>query len=124
MARKFSPQVNSAWRLAVVTMIWIIWDQRNKCIFDGAMVSTSRTLAQFWAYMREANDSHLGCMHNDVFDLMVLSTFNIVGRPSKVPTIHCIKWQLPPLQYIKINVDGGACFRGSRSRHMWRHLLR
>ncbi|KAL8487707.1 hypothetical protein ACS0TY_024147 [Phlomoides rotata] len=83
MARKFSPQVNSAWRLAVVTMIWIIWDQRNKCIFDGAMVSTSRTLAQFWAYMREANDSHLGCMHNDVFDLMVLSTFNIVGRPSK-----------------------------------------
>ncbi|KAL8522445.1 hypothetical protein ACS0TY_012557 [Phlomoides rotata] len=49
-----------------------------------------------------------GCMKNSVFELSVLSTFGIIGRPSKAPSSICIRWQLPPIQFIKVNVDGGA----------------
>ncbi|KAL8537667.1 hypothetical protein ACS0TY_012701 [Phlomoides rotata] len=45
---------------------------------------------------------------NSVFELSVLSTFGIIGRPSKAPSSICIRWQLPPIQFIKVNVDGGA----------------
>ncbi|KAL8515582.1 hypothetical protein ACS0TY_014320 [Phlomoides rotata] len=108
MAQNFSPQVLSIWRLAVVTMIWLIWDQQNRCIFDGAMARSSHTLAQFWALMREANGCNIGCMKNTVFDLSVLSAFGIMGRPSKAPSSICIRWQPPPIRFIKVNVDGGT----------------
>ncbi|KAL8506337.1 hypothetical protein ACS0TY_017274 [Phlomoides rotata] len=34
--------------------------------------------------------------------------FGVVGRRSRSFAIKCVRWQRPPLQYIKINVDGGA----------------
>ncbi|KAL8479156.1 hypothetical protein ACS0TY_026131 [Phlomoides rotata] len=33
--RTFSPQTTTLWRLCIVTIIWMIWDQRNKRIFRG-----------------------------------------------------------------------------------------
>ncbi|KAL8503103.1 hypothetical protein ACS0TY_022011 [Phlomoides rotata] len=108
MARKFSPQVSSVWRLVVITMIWMVWDQRNRCIFDGVTAHSSRALVHFWALMREANGCNLGHMMNSTFDLFVLSTFGITGRPPKATSIINIRWQTPPPRYIKVNVDGGA----------------
>ncbi|KAL8555834.1 hypothetical protein ACS0TY_003595 [Phlomoides rotata] len=108
MAKTFSPQILSIWRFAVVTMIWLIWDQRNRYIFDGETARTSCTIAQFWAFMREANGTRLGHMHNKVLDLSILFTFGIEGWPSKAPSIVGIRWQPPPIHYLKVNVDGGA----------------
>ncbi|KAL8492107.1 hypothetical protein ACS0TY_023652 [Phlomoides rotata] len=31
----YNPQTTALWRLCVVTIIWVIWDQRNKRIFMG-----------------------------------------------------------------------------------------
>ncbi|KAL8508541.1 hypothetical protein ACS0TY_018966 [Phlomoides rotata] len=108
MAQNFSPQVLSIWRLGVVTMVWLVWDQRNRCIFDGATARSSHTLAQFWALMREVNGCNIGCMKNTVFDLSVLLKFGIIGRPSKAPSSICIRWQPPSIRFIKANIDGGA----------------
>ncbi|KAL8513845.1 hypothetical protein ACS0TY_013095 [Phlomoides rotata] len=47
-------------------------------------------------------------MKNSTFDLSDLSTFGITGRPSKAPSIVCIRWQPPPLRFIKVNVDRGV----------------
>ncbi|KAL8499833.1 hypothetical protein ACS0TY_019720 [Phlomoides rotata] len=41
-------------------------------------------------------------------DLSIFVACAIVGRPSKAPNIICIRWQRPPNQIIKINVDGGV----------------
>ncbi|KAL8509015.1 hypothetical protein ACS0TY_016271 [Phlomoides rotata] len=108
MTQNFSPQVLSIWRLGVVTMVWLVWDQRNRCIFYGATARSSHTLAQFWALMREVNGCNIGCMKNTVFDLSVLSEFGIIGRPSKAPSSICIRWHPPPIRFIKANIDGGA----------------
>ncbi|KAL8557752.1 hypothetical protein ACS0TY_005020 [Phlomoides rotata] len=104
MAPIFSPQILSIWRFAVVTMVWLVWDQWNRCIFYGAMARSSHTLAQFWALMREANGCNIGCMKNTIFDLSVLSEFGIIGRPSKAPSSICIRWQPPPIRFIKVNI--------------------
>ncbi|KAL8513006.1 hypothetical protein ACS0TY_019250 [Phlomoides rotata] len=89
-------------------MVWLVWDQRNWCIFYGAIARSSHTLAQFWALMRKANDCNIGCTKNTVFDLLVLSEFGIIGRPSKAPSSICIRCQPPPIRFIKVNIDGGA----------------
>ncbi|KAL8542327.1 hypothetical protein ACS0TY_003265 [Phlomoides rotata] len=91
MAIHHSPQVFSVWRLAVATMIWLIWDQRNMCLFDGVSASHSRACAHFWALMREADGGSLGCMRNSTFDLSILSSFGITGRASKAPSVICLR---------------------------------
>ncbi|KAL8548211.1 hypothetical protein ACS0TY_007509 [Phlomoides rotata] len=108
ISKKFSPQVKPVLRLCIITIVWLIWDQRNKCVFDNGQVSFTHTLASFWAMIREANSGNLGHMFNNVTNLSILTACAIVGHPSKVPTINCILWQRPPNQIIKINVDGGA----------------
>ncbi|KAL8479299.1 hypothetical protein ACS0TY_026238 [Phlomoides rotata] len=55
-----------------------------------------------------ANVCRLGCIQNTVFDLLVLSTFGIKGRPLKAPSAICIWWQPPLTRFVKVNVDGGA----------------
>ncbi|KAL8463631.1 hypothetical protein ACS0TY_034328 [Phlomoides rotata] len=108
MDRNFSPQVSSIWRLAVVTIVWLVWGKRNRCLFDEVSAHPSRALALFWALIREADGYRIGCMHNSTFELSILSSFGIAGRPSKASSVICIRWQLPPLQFIKVNIDGGA----------------
>ncbi|KAL8557733.1 hypothetical protein ACS0TY_005004 [Phlomoides rotata] len=64
-------------------------------------------------YVRlEANGANLGRMYNTGFDLQVLSAFGIRGYPAPAPApapgIKRIKWQLPPMDVMKVNVDGSA----------------
>ncbi|KAL5539306.1 hypothetical protein UlMin_045417 [Ulmus minor] len=48
-------------------------------------------------------------MSNNVFDLLILRAFRLVGRPSKVPSIRLVFWH-PPLQgWIKVNTYGASC---------------
>ncbi|KAL8456291.1 hypothetical protein ACS0TY_033663 [Phlomoides rotata] len=89
-------------------MVWMVWDQRNRCTFDGISPRTSGTVASFWAYMREANYGNLGCMRNSAFDLRILSSFGVAGKSSKAPTVICLKWQLPPCWVVEVNIDGSA----------------
>ncbi|KAL8529928.1 hypothetical protein ACS0TY_007118 [Phlomoides rotata] len=47
-------------------------------------------------------------MRNTMEDLAILSPSRVKGRPPKASTIKCVKWKAPPIQVMKINVDGGA----------------
>ncbi|KAL8459638.1 hypothetical protein ACS0TY_036108 [Phlomoides rotata] len=81
------PQVASIWRLSIITAIWLVWDCRNKMIFDETPCRTSKIVATLWAIIKEANGANLGRMYDTGFDLQVLSTFGIRGCPTPAPGI-------------------------------------
>ncbi|KAL8537020.1 hypothetical protein ACS0TY_012270 [Phlomoides rotata] len=43
-----------------------------------------------------------------VLHLAILSACGVKGRPPRAPNIRCVRWQVPPYNVIKINIDGGA----------------
>ncbi|KAL8557729.1 hypothetical protein ACS0TY_005000 [Phlomoides rotata] len=104
----FSPQVRALWRLCIVTIVWVIWDQRNKRIFEGSCSSISSLLAAYWASIREAGGGITASMRSSLDDLAILSAFGVKGRPPRAPNIKCVRWQAPPVNVIKVNVDGGV----------------
>ncbi|KAL8509505.1 hypothetical protein ACS0TY_016646 [Phlomoides rotata] len=80
--RTFNPQVMALWRLCIVTLIW--------------------------AYIREAGAGITAPMRNSVEDLSILAACGVLGRPPRAPTIRRIRWQVPPMHMMKVNIDGGA----------------
>ncbi|KAL8512953.1 hypothetical protein ACS0TY_019205 [Phlomoides rotata] len=77
-----SPQVTALWRLCIVTIVW--------------------------AFIRKGGMGITAAMHNSTDDLAILSTFGVQGRPHRAPNIRCVRWQVPLVNVIKINIDGGA----------------
>ncbi|KAL8503958.1 hypothetical protein ACS0TY_022623 [Phlomoides rotata] len=106
--RDFSPQVAALWQLYVVTIIWVIWDHRNKLIFEGLVLRDTSLLSGFWAFVREAGAGISAPIRNSLTDLAIISACGVKGCSPRAPTIKCVHWQLPPVGVLKINIDGSA----------------
>ncbi|KAL8482891.1 hypothetical protein ACS0TY_025795 [Phlomoides rotata] len=106
--RTYSPHITALWRHCIVTIIWVIWDQRNKRTFEGTFSSFSSLLTTFWAFIREAGEGITTYMRNSMEDLAILYACGVKGRPPRAPTIKFVRCQALPINVMKINVDGGA----------------
>ncbi|KAL8535021.1 hypothetical protein ACS0TY_010878 [Phlomoides rotata] len=106
--RTFSPQVTALWRLCIVTIVWVIWDQRNKRTFEGSYAMGFFFACHLLGIIREAGEGINAAMRNSMEDLVILSACGVKGRPPRAPNIRCVRWQVPPINVIKINIDGGA----------------
>ncbi|KAL8463490.1 hypothetical protein ACS0TY_034223 [Phlomoides rotata] len=47
-------------------------------------------------------------MRNSLDELAIFVAFGVKGRPPRATNITRVRWQVPPIKVIKINVDGGA----------------
>ena len=87
---------------------------RNKRVFDGKRSNISSSKAWIIVSLRESNNFVEGCIQNCQRDLIILHNLGIKGNPPKGPSIIPVSWNLPPLEWIKVNIDGLA--RGAPGR--------
>ncbi|XP_057791251.1 uncharacterized protein LOC131008384 [Salvia miltiorrhiza] len=108
--RKLSTQISKYWKAGIITMIWAIWNQRNKCIFDNYKFCQRRLLHVVRvAFMEmEMNFKKLGHMDNSWADYIVLRNIGIQGRAAPPPTYISVSWWPPVAPWIKVNTDGSA----------------
>ncbi|XP_057808539.1 uncharacterized protein LOC131023020 [Salvia miltiorrhiza] len=108
--RKMSTQVSKYWKAGIIAMIWAIWNQRNKCIFDNYKFCQRRLLHLVRvAFMEmEMNFKKLGHMDNSWEDYMVLRNIGIKGRAAPPPTFISVSWWPPTAPWMKVNTDGSA----------------
>ena len=76
-----------SWLTIFTTCIWHLWRSRNKAIFEGSMLKTNAMINLFWYDLRSTN-------------LVFQDSSSYVPPP--VTTL----WVPPPLDYIKLNVNG------------------
>ncbi|KAL8540368.1 hypothetical protein ACS0TY_001829 [Phlomoides rotata] len=107
MARNFSTQVLSIWRLAVVTMVWLVWDQRNRCIFIGRRL-VARTLLHSFG---------LSCAKPMVATLVVCRTKSLISRSYRLSaSLAGHRKLLLPYAFL----GSPRRFGSSRSAYRWR----
>ena len=95
MKEKFSPQIFSLWQCAIISNCWIIWNCRNKKIFEEASPNINAAKALLIVFLREANNLIKGSMRNSMEDLITLHNLGIKGNPPKSP-ITQVTWNPPP----------------------------
>ena len=108
MRCKFSPQVSAVWRITVVSMVWLLWSHRNRCIFYAESFHPRKCLAVLYSLVSEANGMSLGSMGNTIHDLMILRAFRISGCPRPPLEVIPVRWVRPSRGWYKCNTDGSS----------------
>ncbi|KAL8547773.1 hypothetical protein ACS0TY_007202 [Phlomoides rotata] len=75
--KKISSQVTAVWRLCIVTSLWLIWDSRNKAMFEEVQLRTTNIITTLWALIRESDSLSIGYINNTHFDLEVLAELEV-----------------------------------------------
>ena len=108
MSRSFSTQVGAIWRLAFVTLIWLIWHTRNKWIFEDVPFTQHSIIFAFQSFIREQRSLLKGTMYNTQEDLFTLHSLGIRGHSRGGLSIVEVRWHPPSWGWIKCNTDGSA----------------
>lgn len=110
MSVDLSPQLSILWQVAVVSLVWGLWMSRNKVCFDDAKVSIYFVKGVVRLAIKEADarPEGMGSMRNSITDFLVLRSLRVKGRPVPIVDYIQVIWELPPLNWVKINTDGAA----------------
>ncbi|XP_057803497.1 uncharacterized protein LOC131018806 [Salvia miltiorrhiza] len=108
--RKLSSQLSKFWKARIIAMIWAIWSQRNKCVFDNYKFCQRRILhvVRVAFLEMEMNFKKLGHMDNSWANYTVLRNIGIKRRAAPPPTFISVSWWPPTAPWMKVNTDGSA----------------
>ncbi|XP_057809094.1 uncharacterized protein LOC131023567 [Salvia miltiorrhiza] len=108
--QKMSPQIVCFWKAGIITLIWSLWSQRNRCIFEDESFAPMRFLQVVKVSFldMENNFTKLGSMHNSCDDLLVVKNIGVRPRAYPSPEFINVYWWPPVNNWIKVNTDGSA----------------
>ncbi|KAH6776357.1 hypothetical protein C2S52_013918 [Perilla frutescens var. hirtella] len=107
---KSSSQVWILWRIGVVSLVWGVWNARNRATYNDFKPSFHRLAAVVRIALRESSmiSAKMGFMHNTMEDLSILRAVGVKGRIQHPKVIKTVIWKPPPRGWVKINTDGSA----------------
>ncbi|XP_057791327.1 uncharacterized protein LOC131008468 [Salvia miltiorrhiza] len=107
---KFSSQVNSFWKLGVLSILWRIWEGRNRAIFNDESFDPRAVMSFVKVAFKEldASSFKIGSVSNSWRDYLITRSLGVVSRASPPPLMIEVYWWPPVGQWIKVNTDGSA----------------
>ncbi|XP_057791059.1 uncharacterized protein LOC131008183 [Salvia miltiorrhiza] len=107
---KLSSLTTSFWKAGIITLLWAIWMQRNRCIYDNQRFEASRILHTIKVafYDMDNNFRKLGHMDNNWKDYLILRHIGVRSRPSPPSEYVNVYWSTPSPPWMKVNTDGSA----------------
>ncbi|XP_057770995.1 uncharacterized protein LOC130990779 [Salvia miltiorrhiza] len=91
-----------------MSIVWGIWNHRNKAVFDDASISATTLTVQVKAFILEASRFNLSEMTNSVEELPVLHGLGVPGKPRRPTSYVYVFWLPPPYPWRKININGSV----------------
>ncbi|XP_057811398.1 uncharacterized protein LOC131025617 [Salvia miltiorrhiza] len=106
----FSPQITSFWKAGIVTLVWKIWHDRNKIVFDNAGFHGPGVLNFIKVYFKEmeANFTRLGHVSSAWQDYVITRAIGVQSRIAPPPEMVNVYWWPPFGDWMKVNTDGSA----------------
>ncbi|XP_057770241.1 uncharacterized protein LOC130990060 [Salvia miltiorrhiza] len=107
---KFSSQVNSLWKLGVLSLLWRIWEGRNRVVFDDVCFDPRAVMSFVKVAFKEldASSFKIGSVSHSWKDYLTTRSLGVVSRASPPPLMIEVYWWPPAGQWIKVNTDGSA----------------
>ncbi|XP_057802933.1 uncharacterized protein LOC131018226 [Salvia miltiorrhiza] len=107
---KFSSQVNSFWKLGVLSLLWRIWEGRNRVVFNDDSFDPRAVMSFVKVAFKEldASSFKIGSVSNSWQDYLITRSIGVVSRASPPPLMIEVYWWPPAGQWIKVNTDGSA----------------
>ncbi|XP_057811497.1 uncharacterized protein LOC131025722 [Salvia miltiorrhiza] len=107
---KWSSQINVLWKLGIVSVIWAIWNARNKSHFDGVDFQSRAILSFIKSTFLEVDTSFskLGCINNTWADYLIIRKLGVKVHQRPPPEFTSVFWSSPAFAWIKANTDGSA----------------
>ncbi|XP_057774769.1 uncharacterized protein LOC130993749 [Salvia miltiorrhiza] len=107
---KVSSQINALWKLGVISVIWAIWNARNKSHFDGVAFHGRAILCFIKSTFMEVDISFpkLGCIDNTWTDYLTVRQLGVSVHQRPPPDFTSVYWSPPAYSWIKANTDGSA----------------
>ncbi|XP_057784939.1 uncharacterized protein LOC131002461 [Salvia miltiorrhiza] len=106
----FSPQITSFWKAGIVTLVWKIWHDLNKIVFDNAGFHGPGVLKFIKVYFKEmeANFTRLGHVSSAWQDYVITRAIGVQSRIAPPPEMVNVYWWPPFGDWMKVNTDGSA----------------
>ncbi|XP_057775111.1 uncharacterized protein LOC130994094 [Salvia miltiorrhiza] len=107
---KWSSQINVFWKLGVVSVIWAIWNARNKSHFDGVYFQSRAILSFIKSAFLEVENSFakIGCTNNTWADYLITRNLGVKVKQRPPSEFASVYWSPPAFAWIKANTDGSA----------------
>ncbi|ONI14505.1 hypothetical protein PRUPE_4G283800 [Prunus persica] len=112
LSAHFSPQLMDLWLLMFRTIVWLIWDLRNKLRFEEKVSTVSSNCRTIINHVPASSPLARGHILNKVHDLCIIRSIGVHYRPRPNSKIVEVTWHPPCFGFVKIKIDG-ACKRDS-----------
>ncbi|KAF6171440.1 hypothetical protein GIB67_031766 [Kingdonia uniflora] len=103
-----SPYLKDLWTGAVWHGSNLIWQARNKCLFEDLKFTLANEKRKWLIQIHDSVVLSTGLIFNNQSDLGILHRLGVAVHPNKHPLAKSCFWELPRIGEIKINTDGAA----------------
>ncbi|KAF6157079.1 hypothetical protein GIB67_041540 [Kingdonia uniflora] len=103
-----SPYLKDFWTGAVWGGSNLIWQVRNKCLFEDQIYTLENKKRKWLKPIHDSAPLSTGLMLNNQSDLGILHRLSVAAHSSKHPLVKSFFWELPRIGELKINTDVAA----------------
>ncbi|XP_057774811.1 uncharacterized protein LOC130993790 [Salvia miltiorrhiza] len=105
-----STRLRAFWKAGIISLMWKIWDCRNRIIFENVSFEGRSILAFVRSFVKEIDNTsmNLGNTNSSWTDYMISRNLGVNNKVAPPPRMTEVHWWPSVHHWIKVNTDGSA----------------